>query len=232
MTEHDSGIANSFTDLMTSLAVIFILLLCATLNNVFEEGQNTRTKILEKLQVQLKEYKGVLVNLDPKDPLALLILVPEGLLEFQLNKAVIPSRGIEFLDSFVPKLTQTIYHPEFRDDVSSVVVEGHTDSSGNDADNLKLSQDRSMAVVNKCISILEPGSSMNSSHEKREHFLRVLSASGRGKQDPIPDTDGNENMSKSRRVVFKIRIKAIEEKNGNLISKGDNNVQIISFYAR
>jgi chemotaxis protein MotB len=214
MAEHDSGIANSFTDLMTSLAVIFILLLCASLNNAFEEGQDTRVKILEKLQLELKEYvvKGVKIKVDPADPLALLILVPEGLLEFQVNKADIPERGVKFLDMFIPRLTDTIYHPDFRNDISSVVVEGHADSSGNDALNLKLSQDRSMSVVSNCINILEPGASKNSNDGKRNYFLRVLSASGRGKQDLIYDTNGKENHSLSRRVVFKIRVKAIEEK--------------------
>lgn len=214
MAEHDSGIANSFTDLMTSLAVIFILLLCASLNNAFEEGQDMRTKILEKLQIQLKEYvvKGVKIKTDPNDPLALLILVPEGLLEFQLDKAEVPSRGVEFLGLFVPRLTDTIYHPDFRNEISSVVVEGHTDSTGGDAHNLRLSQERSMSVVSKCINILEPGASSNSSQDKRDYFLRVLSASGRGKQDIIYDPDGTENHPQSRRVVFKIRVRSIEEK--------------------
>ena len=214
MTDHDSGIANSFTDLMTSLAVIFILLLCASLNNAFEEGQDMRVKILEKLRIQLKEYvvKGVQVKSDPNDPLALLILVPEGLLEFQLDRAEIPSTGVGFLETFVPRLTDTIYHPEFRNDISSVVVEGHTDSSGNDAHNLELSQKRSMSVVSKCINILEPGASDHSSEGKRDYFLRVLSASGRGRQDLIYDPDKMENHPQSRRVIFKIRVRSIEEK--------------------
>ena len=211
--DHDASIANSLTDLMTSLAVIFILLLCASLNNAFEEGQDMRVKILEKLQVQLKEYivKGVQVKADPSDPLALLILVPEGLLEFKLNKADIPERGVEFLESFMPKLTDTIYDPGFRENISSVVVEGHTDSSGDDAQNLRLSQERSMSVVSKSINILEPVTSTNSSSEKRDYFLRVLSASGRGQQDLILTND-EENHAQSRRVVFKIRVRSIEEK--------------------
>lgn len=213
----DSGISTSFTDLMTSLMVIFILLLCAFMNNAFEEGQNTRIKILEKLHRQLQQFvvKGVKVETDPNDPLALLILVPEGLLEFQLDSSEIPPRGIDFLSSFTPKLTETIYSPEFRNDISSVVVEGHTDSSGSDTHNLLLSQKRSMAVVSKCIDILELEEDVlnkyNNNNKKRDYFLRVLSASGRGKQDPII-FNGKEDHQQSRRVVFKLRIRSFEEK--------------------
>jgi chemotaxis protein MotB len=185
------------------------------MNNAFEEGQSTRIKVLEKLQQQLKEFveKGVKVESDPNDPLALLILVPEGLLEFQLDQYNIPPRGIEFLHSFIPKLTDTIYHQEFRNDISSVVVEGHTDSWGPNAHNLKLSQSRSMAVVGKCLNILESlEDSLSNDHAKMDYFLRVLSASGRGKQDPIMMADGTEDHQQSRRVVFKIRVRSFEEK--------------------
>jgi chemotaxis protein MotB len=209
----DSGIANSFTDLMTSLAVIFILLLCAFMNNAFEEGQNTRIKILQKLEQQLKDYlvKGVKVEADPNDPLALLILVPEGLLEFQLDRSEIPAKGVEFLGAFIPKLTDTIYDKEFRNDISSVVVEGHTDSWGSDTHNLELSQSRSMAVVSKCINILEEQDNAGDRNEKKDYFLRVLSASGRGKQD-LMTINGKEDHQQSRRVVFKIRVRSFEEK--------------------
>lgn len=88
----ESGLSNAFTDLMTSLAVVFILLLCASLNNITEDIESTRSKILADLEVQLKDFdvKGVKVKSDPNDPLALMILVPEGLLDFGVNKSEIP----------------------------------------------------------------------------------------------------------------------------------------------
>ena len=210
--ETNSGIANSFTDLMTSLAVIFILLLCTFMNNAFEESQNTRSMILSKLQLQLKEYvaQGVRVESDPNDPLALLILVPEGLLEFAVDRFEIPTHGKDFLVGFIPKLTDTIYNKEFRNDIGSVVVEGHTDATGSDTHNLQLSQNRSMAVVSESINIME-SQIVEQHHEKIDYFLRVLSASGRGKQDLIR-VDGKVDSDKSRRVVFKIRVRSFEEK--------------------
>lgn len=215
LDDTDSGIANSFTDLMTSLAVIFILLLCSFMNNAFQEGQRTRASILKQLQLQLRDFevKGVTVKEDENDPLALLILVPEGLLEFHTDSAEIPPRGNEFLASFIPRLTDTIYLPEFRDDISSVVVEGHTDSRASDAHNLALSQKRSMSVVSKCINILESTKdSANNVNHKSDYFLRVLSASGRGKQDLMFTEDGKEDQPQSRRVIFKIRVRSFEEK--------------------
>ena len=218
--ETNSGIANSFTDLMTSLAVIFILLLCTFMNNAFEESQSTRSMIVGKLQQQLKDYvvKGVLVESDPNDPLALLILVPEDLLAFAVDRFEIPPKGKDFLVGFVPKLTDTIYNEEFRNDISSVVVEGHTDSQGTDTHNLKLSQNRSMEVVSESITIME-NQVVDRHHEKIDYFLRVLSASGRGKQDLIM-VKGKEDPDKSRRVVFKIRVRSFEEK--KVIKQLDN----------
>lgn len=204
MTDSDqsSGLSNSFTDLMTSLAVIFILLLCASLNNAFQKGQNTRQNILEKLQKELQEYiaQGVEVKQDEKDPLALLILVPEGLLEFQFDKTSIPPRGIDFLEGFVPRFSRIIYAEDFRNDIGSVVVEGHTDSQGSDQYNLELSQKRALEVVKQCLTIL------SSEENLRLYFLRMLSATGRGKRDPYYTED-----DKNRIVVFKIRVRSFEE---------------------
>ncbi|MCX8031633.1 MAG: OmpA family protein [Thermodesulfovibrionales bacterium] len=210
-SEESSGFSASFTDLMTSLAVIFILLLCASLNNAFQQGQNIRENILERIKNELKEFiaKGVEIKKDEKDPLAILILVPEGLLEFKFNRSDIPPKGVDFLNVFIPKLANVIYSEDFRDEITSVVVEGHTDSKGDDEHNLKLSQDRSMEVVRQCLVALNVKSI---SQDTRDFFLTVLSATGRGERDLIYKSDGTEDEAKSRRVVFKIRVRSFEEK--------------------
>jgi chemotaxis protein MotB len=183
------------------------------MNNASEESRSTRCKIVEKLQHQLKEYKvkGVIVEPDTNDPFALQIIIPEGLLEFKIDHSEIPPKGIVFLTSFIPKLTGTIYDKEYRSDISSIVIEGHTDSTGSDTHNIELSQSRSMSVAKECINILDVEHNLNSQNSSiRDYFLRVLSASGRGKQDLIIKY-GKEDHQQSRRVVFKIRLRSFEE---------------------
>jgi flagellar motor protein MotB len=43
-------------------------------------------------------------------------------------------------------------------------------------------------------------------------FLDFLSANGRGSKEPIRDADGNEDRDRSRRVVFKIRVRSLEQR--------------------
>lgn len=208
--ERDSGLSNSFTDLMTSIAVIFILLLCASLYNTQSEGEASRNSVLQELQKELKEFSktGVEVRSDPKDPLGLLILVPEGLLEFQVDRADIPPRGEVFLRSFMPRLSKVICSDKFMKEINSIVVEGHTDSTGTDQYNWELSQRRSMAVVRSSLNVLDGANARG----ERGHFLHFLSASGRGKAEPVLDDSGEENRALSRRVVFKIRVRSLEQK--------------------
>lgn len=209
-----SGLASAFTDLMTSLAVIFILLLVASLNNIKVEGEATKTNIAATLREELNKFikGGVEIQPDPNDPLSLLVIVPEGLLEFEVNKSDIPPAGVDFLQEFTPKLMQTTCDARFRDKIDSIVIEGHTDSTGGEAINLPLSQGRSMEVVKQSLKTLEPSFVSPSSLGLKECFLGFVSASGRGSANPIKDKDGNEDMGRSRRVIYRIRMRSIEQR--------------------
>ena len=231
-----AALASSFTDLMTSLAVIFILLLVASHNNeqqkldtarehvadtqrqlVAAERQTatTRHAMLVALQQALELFaaQGVRTEADPKDPLGLLVLVPEGLLAFALGEAKIPPAGVEFLRAFTPQLAATACSEPFKNEMSSIVVEGHSDSSGRDETNLPLSQARAMAVVQESLRVLhglaEPGTPLPG---PRACFVTFLSASGRGSNEPILDADGREDRVRSRRVVFKMRVRSLEQR--------------------
>ena len=205
----DAVLSNSFVELMTSLAVIFILLLCASLNTAQEDRQTTRNSVLAEMQKALREFVsgGIEVKTDPNDPLGLLVLVPEDLLAFKLDRADISPAGDVFLRAFIPKLSAVVCSPEFSKEVNSIIVEGHTDSSGMARHNWDLSQKRSMSVVRASLNILDDGGM----REEKATFLQLLSATGRGSAELVKDVSGEENPSMSRRVIFKLRFRSIEQ---------------------
>ena len=67
-------------------------------------------------------------------------------------------------------------------------VEGHTDNTGNAENNLKLSEERSQAVMNK---LIELGISKDR-----------LKSAGKGQTTPISDNTTDEGRAKNRRVEF------------------------------
>src|SRR5947208_15020661 len=110
-TEVSSGLASSFTDLMTSLAVIFILLLVASLNNMSVKSGSTRGNIVEELRQKLNNFitEAASVETDPSDPLSLLVLIAEGILQIKVNDSGTPEHVQLFLQQFTPKLAMTLF---------------------------------------------------------------------------------------------------------------------------
>ncbi|MFP2930291.1 OmpA family protein [Pyxidicoccus sp. 3LG] len=102
---------------------------------------------------------------------------------FENNKDVIIIRSHKLLDS-VANILNT--HPE----IEKVRVEGHTDSTGDAAYNLDLSQRRSEAVVTYLVG----------KGVARER----LEPKGYGITQPIADNATKEGRAKNRRVEFKI----------------------------
>lgn len=204
-------LSSSLTDLMTSLMVIFVLLLLTFISRA--AGKNAAVtdallKVLKKELVVAQGFREQDIMQDKKDRNAILVVVPDQLMNFELGESRLPARGENFLQKNIPAIAKVLCGTEYRSSIESVIVEGHTDSHrymGHTPEesenlNLKLSQDRSMEVVKSSLAIL------NSIPEERGCFLEMLSASGRGEQD-LQQTDAD-----SRRVIFKIRVRADQAK--------------------
>jgi flagellar motor protein MotB len=202
-------LAHSLTDLMTSLMVIFILLLLVFINNEAAVNASITDALLAELKRQLpaQGFHPGQIALDPKDRYSIVITVPNDLLTFDLNKHTLRPEGEDFLRTRIPTLAGILCDPNYRNAIESVVVEGHSDATPyrgatleeSQNQNLKLSQDRSMEVVSKSLQFLmeQPG--------QRACMLEKISASGRGEQDL------EETADRSRRVVFKIRVNSRSE---------------------
>ena len=204
---HASHTAASFTDLMASLMVIFILLFVATVSNAVKKAnsgrRNTKDELLEQLRREI-ERDGTRVTTDDKDQFAVVIVMPEQLL-FASGVSTVGESGQEYLQRMTPVLSRLVCSPDRVAKIASVVVEGHTDAKwlgatapGVDGQqkNLELSQQRSMDVVRWGLASLPPGG-------ERDCFRRLLSASGRGQEELLPGIEDYD--PRQRRVVFKIR---------------------------
>lgn len=200
-------LASSFTDLMTSLMVIFILLFVANLNNVAGARKVVQQSLLAELRAQLekKHFTETEIQEDPKDPYAIVLIFPDSLL-FDRGSSEVRESGARYLSELVPILSAVVCNQAQKDKIESLVVEGHTDSTyrampasdiGRDY-NLRLSQGRSMEVVRVSLSSLKV-------KQHRDCIRGMMSASGRGQEELLPNVAGDSE--KQRRVVFKIRVK-------------------------
>lgn len=209
----ESAMQSSLTDMMTSLMVIFVLLLV----NYLKEQKNEKQQEVKATSHQIEEVRGELtsaleqqfvgvqVKKDPNDPLSISVIIPEDYLLFEKNKALLSERGKGFLSTFTPQFLGVTCDEHIMSDVQSVVIEGHTDSDrpvDKPFFNLELSQRRSLEVLTFMIQ--------NAGDSNRDCFLDRAAASGRGEREPIL-VNGDEDKDKSRRVVLKIRMKSERE---------------------
>ena len=203
---------------MTSLAIIFVLLLAASLAPQSDHEAPTSTPtpsptarsipaktVTASVQARLHEHFaqfGLSVDEDPNDPLQMRIIIPEDLLNFEFGKSTLTAQADRFLTDMMPRYAALVCGP-LEAHVDSVVIEGHTDDRGDDTMNLRLSQERSFRVMTKGLEVIqqmEPTAS--------PCFQRLTSASGRGRQDLISDPATGVDRNKSRRVTLKLRLRA------------------------
>lgn len=204
--------AASFTDLMASLMVIFILLFVANSNNVSQSKGSATQSVLEALRKGLAQagMDDSRVERDPRDRYAIVVIMPDSLL-FDRGSSKVREEGMRYLGKFTPAFAR-ILCSQPSGMIETVVVQGHTDTTyvgnGENGDgtplaergrayNLELSQNRSLAVVKTCLDSLR-------SNPDRPMFLRLLSASGRGQEELLPGYLGD--APQQRRVAFKVRV--------------------------
>jgi outer membrane protein OmpA-like peptidoglycan-associated protein len=195
--------ANGIADLMTSLTVIFILLLAAYITRV-EDGNakptNPKSITANEQEVPMQPHH-LAAEQSNSDPDVMSVVVPDSILNFELGKSTLLPSAEAFLADTIPYYAAMICGPQGHE-VESFVIEGYTDDQGDDIRNLKLSQDRSFAVLVKGLEIIRARLPW-----AYECFQQKTSANGRGRQDLLRNEAGQPDREKSRRVVFKIHVR-------------------------
>ena len=157
-----------------------------------------RSQIIEDLRDNLSNV-GQRVTVDRKTG----AVTFESSVLFDTGKNEIKDAGKAALNSCIPVYIHTLLSEEYRDYVGEIIVEGHTDTTGQYLNNLALSQQRALAVATYCLS----DEMVGLSYTDKETFKSIMTANGRADADPIYNADGTVNMDASRRVVIKFRMK-------------------------
>lgn len=76
-----------------------------------------------------------------------------------------------------------------RPDIEKVILVGHTDSVGSEADNQKLSEDRAASVAG---------------YLQKAGVMTPIETSGKGESQPIADNDSEEGRARNRRVELSV----------------------------
>lgn len=148
--EGESPFWISFSDLMSALMVLFLVVMAVTLIAV---TKNVTADEEAKIRRE-KEIKGVMA-LIKKESLKKNVQVDDVTYKIDLGEVVrfdsgsytIKPEAARFLRDYVPVLLDAKNTPEGQKWMRRIVVEGYTDTDGTYLYNLRLSQDRSRSVV-------------------------------------------------------------------------------------
>ena len=162
-----------------------------------EQLVGLKTRIISSLSDALRAA-NISAQVDPTNGSIAL----ESDVLFELGSYDLSERGERFIDRFLPVYLDVLFSDEYRDYVSEIIIEGHTDSLGTYLDNLALSQQRALAVASYVLDDRYRGIS----GAQKKQLRTVVTANGRSFSDPVLDANGAEDMDASRRVVFKFRL--------------------------
>lgn len=192
LEEQDSGVWLSVGDLMSGLLMFFALLFIAVSAQLVKYEEVIKT-LPERIINAIEQKIGNKGNLT-RDEKTGDITLPNEIL-FDEGSYQLKPQGKSFLKEFIPAFSDAIFSdPLIANQVSMIIIEGHTSSKGSEKDNMELSFQRSLAVTEYINTIEFP---------YRDQLKEKLLAAGRGEIDSNQEFDD----SKDRKVLFRFQFK-------------------------
>jgi len=162
------------------------------------QRQKARIRSLTGIQLKviaaLKETLGDKINIDKKSGALRLssnILFDKGRSELKEEAKK------ELAKAFNDYIGALVTNEAIRPHLERIIIEGHTDSDGTYLYNLKLSQQRALAVMNYLLTL---------PIARKYNLKKFLVASGRAYLDPVMH-NGMEDKEASRRIEIKFQLK-------------------------
>ncbi len=153
------------------------------------------TGIKIKVIAELKQSLGENVQIDPRSGS---LRVASNILFDKGSATLKPSAKKELKKIFIEYIGALTSNQNIKEQLESIIIEGHTDSDGGYMYNLNLSQKRAYAVMKYLLSL---------DFTKKNNIKPLLVASGRSYLDTIKDKNGKEDKLASRRIEIKFRLK-------------------------
>ena len=131
-------------------------------------------------------------------------IVLDSTVFFEKGSSTIKAEGRALLDAFVPVYLGVLMSDEYSDYLGEIIIEGHTDTSGDYFLNLELSQERALSVAKYVLEMT------GLTEAQRTKLRSIMTATGRSWSNPVYNDDGTVNMDASRRVEFHFSLKDAE----------------------
>ena len=194
--EDNSAVYLSISDLMSSLMMFFMIMFITVLAQL----QESRQQVIDRRQAVI----NALVTAFEKNEIAVessedgQVTFREEML-FSQGSAELTPEGKALLAQFAPIYAGVIFStPELEEEVTRVILEGHTSSEGGEQYNLALSLDRArnvaLAMFGPNVAYADP------SHAER--LKEKLYPAGRGPWDAAPEVRESD-----RKVVLRLQFK-------------------------
>ena len=122
------------------------------------------------------------------------IVLNEGVF-FDVGSAAIKAEGVPTLNQLTEVFEKFLSDPNNVRYVDTIMISGHTDSTGDDNSNLLLSTDRANAVL---VYLLDNGGG------RLQPFSSYFCAAGYGETRPVADNDTDTGRAQNRRIEISI----------------------------
>lgn len=203
--EGESPFWISFSDLMSALMVLFLVVMAVTLVAVTDSLDK-----VTKTQIERNNAIKKVMSMIADDPASSGVLVDRQnyridlgkQVRFESNSFVISVSASDFLRHYVPVLLRAKGTEEGQKWMRRVVVEGFTDEDGTYLYNLRLSLDRSRSVV---CSLFAKGNGNTLTSEQLRQVQELFLVGG------YSFNSIQKDKAASRRVEFKIDFWGVDE---------------------
>ena len=157
-----------------------------------------KAEVVESLQQEFAK-NNLNVNIDSQTG----ALTLDASVLFAYDDAELTEEGKTALRSVLPIYCKVLLEDSYKSYLAEIIIDGYTDTDGDYAYNLELSQRRSLAVAQYLLEI--QGEFLTS--DQAIDLQDYLTVNGHSMANPILDADGNVDKDASRRVEVKFRLK-------------------------